>query len=91
MGETLSFYAVKKDSLDKLPVGFKKLVTKWFEDSEIFGEPYLVLLDSDFKTIWNEISEEESKEFLEGIDKKYDFVMEWVDDNKDLVYFYWWG
>lgn len=92
--DSFKFIAVKKDSLDKLPVGIKKFVTKFFEPRVIFGIECLVAMGGEYKAPWNGIAEDEEAEYCEGLSQKeikdYGF-WSYLEKNSEVIFNYRWS
>ncbi len=91
MGEGFTFYAIKKIARETAPEGVKTFIDDFFEEKKIFGIDCYVAIDSDHKSPWIDMNDEDYEQGLSSDEKADCGVFTWLKKHPEYVFEYFWS
>ncbi|MFC1697379.1 hypothetical protein ACFL1H_03535 [Nanoarchaeota archaeon] len=89
MTDGLTFYAIKKEDLDKLAEGPKQFVEDFFKEKNIFGLECLVAIESPKKSPWHQADDEDYEKGLTNEEKEDCGIFTYISNNPLFFEYYW--
>lgn len=81
MGEGVSFTAIKAEAV--IPKKVRDILVEIAEEADVFGHKCYVILETDYKTPWNNVEEEEQKPYFDWL--------EGAEKNPAIVFHHYWS
>jgi len=90
MSDSLTFYAIRKEARDQAPEGVQRFIDDFFESQNVLGVDCFVAIDSEYKSPWNYMVDEDYEAGLSQEELANNGVFSWLEKHPKLVFKYNW-